>query len=103
MAKAMRKLVRDNIPAIIRANGEIPITRVLGDKEYITELVKKLKEETEEFAEAYSPEELADLFEVLLAIRTAIGLTESELEEIRKKKAHKNGSFKERLFLKSVQ
>lgn len=34
------KLVRDNIPDIIKNNGEIPITRILNDDEYKIELEK---------------------------------------------------------------
>jgi len=39
-----KKLVRDNIPDIIKNNGEIPITRILSNEEYKCELEKKLLE-----------------------------------------------------------
>lgn len=42
------KLVRDNIPAIIRQQGETPITRTLDSQEYARCLEEKLREEVEE-------------------------------------------------------
>lgn len=55
--KKYYKLVRDKIPEIIRANGEVPVTRTLDEEEYLRELIKKLKEETAEFAAETSIEE----------------------------------------------
>lgn len=102
MKKTYNKLVRDKIPAIIRANGEVPVTRTLDDKEYLRELIKKLKEETAEFAAEPSVEELADIKEVMIALRIAMGIRAGELEDARRKKANKNGRFKKRVFLESV-
>ena len=39
------KLVRDKIPQIIKASGKSPTTKILNEKEYITELRKKSQEE----------------------------------------------------------
>ena len=49
MKKIYNKLVRDRIPEIIRGAGKEPVTRVLDEKEYLHELIKKLKEEVAEF------------------------------------------------------
>jgi predicted house-cleaning noncanonical NTP pyrophosphatase (MazG superfamily) len=98
-----KKLVRDKIPEIIKASGGVPSTRILDDKEYLQELVKKLKEEVAEFEEENSIEELADVKEVLIAIREALGLHAGELEDIRRKKAKTNGRFKQRIFLENVK
>ena len=43
------KLVRDNIPDIIKKNGATPIVRILDDEEYFKELNRKLKEELNEY------------------------------------------------------
>ena len=43
------KLVRDNIPDIIKKNGATPIIRILDDEEYFKELNRKLKEELNEY------------------------------------------------------
>ena len=42
MEKVFDKLVRDNIPSIIENNGEVAITEILKDEDYINELYKKL-------------------------------------------------------------
>ena len=43
--RTYHKLVRDNIPAIIRQQGETPITRTLDSREYARCLEEKLREE----------------------------------------------------------
>lgn len=98
-----KKLVRDNIPEIIKANGSEPVTRILDEKEYLAELVKKLHEEVAEFEADYSVEELADIKEVTIAIREALGIQAGELEDVRRQKADKNGRFKKRIYLEDVK
>lgn len=98
-----KKLVRDNIPEIIRKNGKDPVTRILDEEEYLKELVKKLKEEVAEFEADLSVEELADIKEVLIAIRGALGIRTGELEDVRRKKADTNGRFKKRIYLEGVK
>lgn len=103
MSKKSKKLVRDKIPEIIRAHGEEPVTRVLEEKEYLQELIEKLREEVEEFAETPNIEELADIKEVTIALRQALGIHAGELEDVRRAKANKNGRFKKRIYLESVK
>lgn len=97
-----KKLVRDKVPEIIRKNGKEPVTRILDDKEYLEELVKKLKEEVAEFEEEHSVEELADIKEVIIAIRETLGIHAGELEDVRRKKADTNGRFKKKIYLEGV-
>ncbi|MBA3757962.1 nucleoside triphosphate pyrophosphohydrolase [Candidatus Saccharibacteria bacterium] len=97
------KLVRDKIPRIIMADGKKANTRVLNDKEYLKELIKKLKEEAGELEKEPSVEELADIKEVLIAIRQAMGVHSGELEDTRRKKAASRGRFKEKIFLESIE
>ena len=40
--KVYNKLVRDNIPEIMVSKGCKPVTRILNDEEYLSELNKKL-------------------------------------------------------------
>ncbi len=103
MKKRYNKLVRDNIPNIIKANGGKAVTRTLSGKEYLAELVKKLGEEASEFTADFSAEELADVLEVVYALREAIGITSEGLEVVRTAKAAKNGAFKQKIFLESVE
>lgn len=94
------KLVRDKIPAICRANGDVPKTRVLNDgQEYLTALIDKLFEEATEVKEKPSLEELADTLEVILSIGRALGYTPEEIEAARRQKAEERGGFDDRIFL----
>ncbi len=63
--RVYNKLVRDNIPDIIRKNGEIPCISILDDDKYLDELKTKLIEETNEFIESEELMELADILEVV--------------------------------------
>lgn len=103
MTKIYNKLVRDKIPEIIKADGKIANTRLLNDREYLKELIKKLQEEAKEFAADPSVEELADLKELIIAIREAMKIHAGELEDVRRQKATTNGHFKNKIFLESVE
>ena len=93
------KLVRDNIPEIIRSNGETPTTRTLSDDEYLIALDDKLREEVAEYLEANDLAEVADILEVLRAILVARGSDYKQIESIRKEKLDKRGGFKKHIFL----
>ena len=103
MSKKTKKLIRDKIPEKIAASGSKAITRTLENDEYVRELIEKLREETEEFAEALNVEELADIKEVTIALREALGIHAGELEDVRRQKARMNGRFKERIYLEKVE
>jgi predicted house-cleaning noncanonical NTP pyrophosphatase (MazG superfamily) len=103
MAKVYKKLVRDKIPQIIKADGKKLKTRILSDEEHLEELIKKLGEELKELNEARSVEELADVQEIVHAIADAIGSSKDELEKVRAKKAEARGSFKNKIFLESAE
>lgn len=97
------KLVRDHIPAIIRAKGESCRTRMLEEAEYAKELKNKLEEELREYLEADVPadalEELADMLEVIRALAVLHGSDAAELEAIRARKAEQRGGFADRVYL----
>lgn len=96
------KLVRDRIPEIIEADGKTPVTRVLDDKEYLEELIKKLQEECDEFKADKNVEELADLQEVILALADTLGISHAQLAEVYGEKARRRGAFKNKIFLIEV-
>lgn len=100
-----KKLVRDKIPSIIEKNGETPITRILSDEEYKTELEKKLGEEHQEVLNATGKdriEELADMIEVIKYLAKVEGGTFTEVLEKAKKKASERGSFEQKIYLENV-
>lgn len=101
--KTFNKLVRDKIPEIIKSNNEIPTTRVLDDKEYKEELLRKLLEECNEVINASTKEEtLEEIADTLEVLDSLIKLNNSSINEVRKiqdTKRTKRGGFEKRLYL----
>jgi predicted house-cleaning noncanonical NTP pyrophosphatase (MazG superfamily) len=97
------KLVRDDIPAVIEADGETPVTHVVEGEEYERRLFAKLDEETAELREDPSADELADVLEVVDALRAHLGVDEDELRRIRAEKAAERGRFEEGVVLDRVE
>lgn len=93
------KLVRDNILAIIEAQGETPHFRTLSDEEYRLQLEQKLDEEVGEYHRDKTPEELADILEVLYALAATAGCSRQQLMDIYQKKHDARGGFQDRVFL----
>lgn len=105
MERVYNKLVRDNIPSIIKNKGEKPVTRILSDEEYKIELEKKLYEEYKEVIEATSQDRVEELADLLEVIKTLGELEHKSLEEIiaiANNKSIKRGAFKEKIFLEKV-
>lgn len=97
------KLVRDRIPTVIRKHGGTSKTRVLGEKAFKRELLKKAVEEAREL-EALTDRseiiaELGDTLDVLGAIQQTYRITKQELAASRKKAMAKKGGFKKKVFL----
>ncbi|WP_330616940.1 nucleoside triphosphate pyrophosphohydrolase [Sellimonas sp.] len=92
------KLVRDNIPDIIRADGKTPVTRILDQEEYLNELDRTLQEEVAEYQADKFLEELADILEVLSAICKARGYSRKDLLKVRDEKRRKRGGFEKRIY-----
>ena len=92
------KLVRDNIPDIIRAGGQLPVIRSADPGEYRALLRAKLAEETDEFlASEDDPEELADVLEVVRALADDLGVSPADLEALARGKSSGRGGFAKRL------
>ena len=105
MEKVYNKLVRDNIPEIIKNNGGNPIVRKLNDMEYKKALEDKLFEEYKEVLEATGNdriEELADMLEIMLALADLQNKTLSDIIDVMEKKKIKRGAFTKKLFLEKV-
>jgi len=100
--KRYDKLVRDNIPAIICAQDNTPVTQILDDEEYLAALDKKLAEEVKEYLDDKSDGEICDILEVIYAICAARGITQDQIAEAREQKRNKNGAFDKRIWLEKV-
>ncbi|OPY29909.1 MAG: hypothetical protein A4E28_00629 [Methanocella sp. PtaU1.Bin125] len=95
------KLVRDRIPAIMRAEGKSPEVERISGERLRQALKDKLVEEAAELrAAADIREELADVLEVADALADAYGLDREEVAAIRRKKHADRGGFREGFFLK---
>ena len=79
------------IPEIFDKQGISYEKRIATLKEYKTELIKKLKEEVREFSEAGNPEELADVIEVVEALKKLPYY--KNVEKLRIKKSKERGAF----------
>jgi predicted house-cleaning noncanonical NTP pyrophosphatase (MazG superfamily) len=100
--KKYDKLVRDNIPAIIKGNGGSPIFHVSDSDEYWLKLKEKLLEEVSEFKEDESIEEFADILEVLDAIANYKKFDSKEVKSVKAKKSAERGKFEKRIVLDQV-
>lgn len=97
------KLVRDKIPEIIEEGGGKAEIRILSDEEYRTFLEAKLDEEVGEYHRDKTPEELADILEVVYALATSIGCSREDLQAIYQKKHDSRGGFEKRILLISSE
>jgi predicted house-cleaning noncanonical NTP pyrophosphatase (MazG superfamily) len=105
MRVAHHKLVRDQIPAIITANGGQPVTRVLDGAGYEAALRAKLLEEAHEAQAAPGeglPSELADVLEVLQALAAVHHMSWEEIMSVAARKRAERGGFDNRIFLEYV-
>lgn len=93
------KLVRDKIPEIIKKKGGVAITHIATDKEYWEKLKGKLVEESKEFVENPSEEEIADILEITDAICSYKKFNKKKIAVIKKKKLKERGGFKKRIIL----
>ncbi len=98
------KLVRDNIPDMIRAKREACEVRQITDvQEFQQELFKKVKEEANALAMVRTKEdflvEYADLMVVFETIIKQLDISPEEIMEARKANLLKKGAYKHQHFL----
>lgn len=104
MKYVYNKLVRDRIPENINSmEGRKCNFKILNNDEYLKELDKKLFEEAHEFIEEHSIEELADLMEVIFAIMKDRNISIEDIENARKIRNNKKGSFNDKIYLIDVE
>lgn len=101
------KLVRDNIPDIIKQTHQHPITDILNDEDYLYHLKLKLIEEATEVLNTSTKDEsaieIADVLEVIEALMNHLDLSLDDVIKHKDDKANKNGKFNKRIFLKYVE
>ena len=101
------KLVRDQVPAIIAADGHQAVTRVLDQAGYEAALRAKLLEEAHEAQAAPDvgklASELADVLEVLQALAAAHHMIWEDIVSEGSRKRGERGGFDQRIFLEYVE
>jgi predicted house-cleaning noncanonical NTP pyrophosphatase (MazG superfamily) len=100
------KLVRDRIPEILAARGIKHEVRVADRGERLDLLQAKIEEELAEYLAATDDEarlgELADVWEVILALAMLHGADLDSLERLRAHKAMERGTFDAGIVLTSI-
>ena len=99
------KLVRDNIPDMIRAKRvACEVVQITDIQEFQQELLKKIKEEAAALALVRSREdflnEYADLMIVLNALMQQMEITPEEVSKAKANNYLKKGGFKHKYFLR---
>jgi predicted house-cleaning noncanonical NTP pyrophosphatase (MazG superfamily) len=105
MRVTYHKLVRDQIPGIIAADGGQPVIRVLEHAGYEAALRAKLLEEAHEAQAAPDGQlvsELADVLEVLQALAAVHDVGWGEVVSEASRKRAERGGFDHRIFLEYV-
>ena len=95
------KLVRDEIPRVIREDGSTPVTHRVDGAAYERRLAAKLREEAAEFAADGDPEELADVVEVVETLLDVVG--RDRVAAARERKAADRGRFDDGVVLERVE
>lgn len=103
MKKYYHKLIRDNIPNVIKSRGGNFEVKKLNKKEFEQELIKKVGEEasgligTKDKQELTS--ELADVLDVIEELKRLKNITSQDIKKSQKIAYQKKGGFRKRLYL----
>ncbi len=103
MRRDYHKLVRDQIPEIIRAEGRACETEVLEAEAYRAALRAKLVEEAKEVAGAEGEslaQEVADLYEVIDALLAEHGIDRDRVLAVQQARREQRGGFARRILLR---
>ena len=97
------KLVRDKIPEVIKNSGGDYEIKILRDKKFEKELIKKVGEEASGLIKAKDREELAaeiaDVLDVIEEIITLKAIDKRLIKAKQKENNRRKGGFKKKLFL----
>ncbi len=103
MRKLYNKLVRDNIPAIIRQHGDTCQTEIMTESEFQLALRQKIVEEAQEVmkttAHSELVSELADLYEVVETLLQTNNITTDMLQTEQEHRRATRGGFMQRIKL----
>jgi predicted house-cleaning noncanonical NTP pyrophosphatase (MazG superfamily) len=98
------KLIRDKIPELVKQEGIVPsIRKIQNDEEFLEYILKKIVEEAQELSEAKTDsnilEEIADVYEIINALKQLKNLSDADIEAVQTQKRQKRGGFDERIIM----
>lgn len=98
------KLIADKVPENMEKQGvQFEVRTLTDDAEYERELLKKVVEEAKELESAPSKEhalkEIADVLEVIDAVKKLKGISDDEVVTMKATRLEKRGGFLKRIFL----
>lgn len=96
------RLVRDKMPEIIEAMGNIAICQALDNQTFGQALLDTIARSANQFSETTSLESLADLLDCLDAWLEVNGLTMEEVEKARMERVKRCGHYHNKTFLEVV-
>ncbi len=117
---SLEKLVRDDIPDIIKADGGVPVTRKLHGHGFVGGLIDKAIEELEELRGALeldetvqsvepgelvttaATEERADVHEALRKLDKVVGFSGHDVMVAAEAKRKSRGGFEQGIFLERI-
>lgn len=101
--RIFKKLIRDNMPEIMKTQGKELDVRVLDKEEFKEALRRKIIEEISELKDAKNDEEAKDkiayLYEIADALGDAYGFSKKDISDFKDKMHSERGGFTKRLFL----
>lgn len=105
--RIFKKLIRDNMPEIMAANGRKLKTRIItDDAEFCATLENKLLEEVQELRADPTKskfEKIAYIYEILDALQKAMNISDEALAAERALKLKERGGFEKRIFLEGEE
>lgn len=100
--KVYQKLIRDNIPTILKQKGITVKTHIADDKEFAQKLLEKLNEEVTEYTQTQTIDEMADIFEVITTILEQKKWTIEQVIAIQQQKRQQKGAFTQKIILEET-
>ena len=96
------KLVRDNIPTIIREAGKIPVTHIASGDEAKQATIAKVFEELSEFQDNPCLEEAADVYQAFMMMISVHDLRFDDVISAAVAKNHIKGRFDKLIILDKI-
>lgn len=102
MKHEYNKLVRDNIPNIIRESGRSCDSKILNNEEVLNALKDKLIEKASIFAERPSEDEISDIYELIDAIIEKFDYEPMHIDYLNLQNKETKGTYSGNTFLISA-